>query len=322
MTTPIKTLPPVNEIRSFLAGNVDVILETVAMLKSIAQTDTTTDDLFGESATPEIAQIPWKRNTPTLSMLEVLMSEKNSLGLYVSGNPLTAYLDLYTTVKHILDRDDFYLVVIDKVKKIFTRSNVMMFALQITVAGAQTDYEGIVFPKRASFLSPKLSEKQIFWVKGNILDNKKNSRKNQAEPGSDAEEYEELPKIAFDNLCPIEENPLQLFDNDEISIALQRKTQLNAIPWAQLAAHPELLGAQSTLEQAPHAQQVQKPILVSVPNSVTPALLAQIKEYISNEKKEHFVPIELSIQVKNEWKKVKNITWGDPHTIETLLKAG
>ena len=145
-----KDVVQVNTIRSFLASNVDTLLETVSQLKSLAAADTSSDDLFGLNDVAERKkQIEWRTQFETKSLFEVLISEKNSLGLYVSGNPLSAYLSLSHAVAEMLGREDLRLVIIDKIRKIFTRSNVMMFALQITVAGAEMEYEGIIFPKRA-----------------------------------------------------------------------------------------------------------------------------------------------------------------------------
>lgn len=312
----------VNTIRSFLASNVDILLETVSQLKSLATADTSSDDLFGDGDIVEKKkQIEWRIQFETRSLFEVLISEKNSLGLYVSGNPLSAYLPLSHAVTEMLGREDLRLVIIDKIRKIFTRSNVMMFALQITVAGAETEYEGIVFPKRAPFLSSKLQEKQIMWVRGNILDGKKrDARAKQVAEGADSEEYEELPKIAFDDVCLLTENPLNMYEGDEVSIAMNRKTLLNAVPWDKLATNPAALESTQTSIVDTPTQLLVDPIQIRVPNSVAQDILSTIKRLLHTESSPGLEAIELSIQVGEEWKKVKTAFWGDVAQIEELLR--
>ena len=91
MTTPeIVKNNDITTIRSFLAANSGKILESLTTFKQKGNLLDAGDDLFGDAPVEE-KKIDWNFNFPHLKEIDVLIEEKNSLGLYVSGNPLNKF---------------------------------------------------------------------------------------------------------------------------------------------------------------------------------------------------------------------------------------
>ena len=305
-------------VRSYLAENVDSILEALTALKNSQKQSAGGDDLFGDDTTSTSVPVSWHPIRTPHSPLEVLIEEKNSLGLYVSGNPLLAYQKLLRFARDLTDHDDLHLILIDKTKKIFTRQNMMMLALQLSVPEEGVNYEGIIFPKYAPFLSSKIVDKEIFWVKGRVIDR---SKKKTEAPQNDGEtkEFEELPKIAIEDIVPVSQNPATMFEADEIKIPVNRQKQLTAVPWSTFAIHPEQFDSYLTNGSLPSGTTTNEVVEIKVPNTVSPELLAQIKSLVKKAEVPGLQKIALWIQTKDEYKRVKGDMWGDVHSIRTLL---
>ena len=154
-----KNLPEYVQIRSFLAGNVDHILENLTARRE--QSKINADDLFSwDIKTSRLANIRWNTNYPLLRKYTILVLEKEALGLYVSGNPLEEYQLLVHWVRETTARDDIFLILIEKIKKVFTKSGTMMLALTITTL--EGDLEAWCFLKMPYKSHLKLKKKSYF----------------------------------------------------------------------------------------------------------------------------------------------------------------
>jgi DNA polymerase-3 subunit alpha len=125
--------------------------------------------LFGGSGIelkmPEISLEP----TEPAPKMTRLGWEKELLGLYVSEHPLAEFLDFFRQCSTPISEIDATLVnntvtiggIIDKVKKIFLKSQKSMAFVQLEDAGGQK-MEAIVFPKT-------LEKYETLWEEGNIV---------------------------------------------------------------------------------------------------------------------------------------------------------
>jgi hypothetical protein len=286
--------------RSFLAANVEILLENLSARKQAGKIDA--DDLFGDMGAEAATQaVPWQKNFDHISKLKILVAEKESLGLYVSGNPLTDYDQLQSWVREVTLKDDVHLIIINKSKKIFTKTNAMMFALQISTT--EEELEAIIFPKIALDLSPKIEEKEIFWVKGRINRSKKSKAGKPKESlavveeevedtvnideeigGETSElvtdtgpeiqeeirEYDELPKLLVEWMVPFVDGVLPLFAGEEIKLAVSRQKKLENINWADLKLNPA-----EYLKYADENQAASQKPSHTGSNTISPALLAE-----------------------------------------------
>lgn len=299
------------EIRSILYGNVANILDKVAKMRTHKPNE---DALFGGDEDDRI-RIELDSKVPRFSELEILLQEKNSLGLYVSGAPLAKYHALLNWVRDAADREDIHLLLIDKIKKIFTRSNTMMLALQITSAD-EVVYEGIVFPKNAPRVSPLLEEKQIYWVKGRVIE----GRKKKVESASEEEGgFEELPKIAIEDVSPFTNGITSLFQNEEVKMSINRQKALADVPWQTLLAHPEKLDryidGDTILPDGGPAGATE----IKIPSGTPTELLKRIKSMLVTTPSEGLEQVELYLEKSNEWKKVKGVYYTNLTKLQKLL---
>ena len=103
--------------------------------------------------------------------------EKELLGLYVSEHPLAEFLDFFRQCSTPISEIDAGLVgntvtiggIIDKVKKIFLKSQKSMAFVQLEDAGGQK-MEAIVFPKTLEQYGGLWEEGKIVLVTGKISD--------------------------------------------------------------------------------------------------------------------------------------------------------
>jgi hypothetical protein len=237
------------ETRSFLIANVERILENISSRREAKKIDT--DDLFGDAGEQNQTKVNWKNEYKMLSKLDILMMEKEILGLYVSGNPLQDYVQLQEWVREITGFDDIYLVVVEKIKKIFTKAGAMMLGMNITILpeeGKEAQIEGVVYSKRTPVLSPVLEEKKIYWVKGKLSEPKEKAK--PAETGEPAEiddtiveqrEYVEATKLIFDEACRIEQGILPIFGGSDYSLSQPRREILEQVSWTKVALDPSLI---------------------------------------------------------------------------------
>lgn len=325
------------DYRSFLMANVDVMLQTASSLRQVSSIES--DDLFGNEEDSSKTKIEWQNATSNLSIFDVLLKEKDSLGLFVSGNPLNEYAHVQDWVRENAARDDIFLVLITKVKKIFTKAGQMMLALQITLDTGEV--EGVIFPKRAMDLSPKLVENEMFWVRGKISLPKKRDLKpevipslveesdlNENSESSDiteeaipteiverVKEYDELPKLLIDNLCIFEEGPLAVLANEDIRISINREKLLNSKDWKQLKQNPISFYHQPEAEQNLKAVDIQTVAVsdtiktIKITKQMGPETLLKIKTMLCKYPGPNLVEIELWVENMGKMRRVKDKYW-------------
>jgi DNA polymerase III alpha subunit len=301
------------KIRSFLAANSEKMLENIAVRRQAGKIDA--EDLFGSDDSVSTQNMIWEKNTPDMSKINILLQEKESLGLYVSGNPLDDYRDLLQWCRHTSGRDDIFLVLIDKIKKIFTKTNAMMFALQISTP--DLNLEGVIFPKNALNVSSILEEKELYWVQGKIQETKRKSPESLKAPDDEAfaseestgdveiKEFDELPKLIINNIHKFEDGVLPLFANEEIPLAINRESKFKNLDWKSLKIQPTDLNFTTQSSQ-------------TVNNSVKTIRLEKsigaqrLKEIIATLQKSPFSGgVEVYVEVENSegFKKAKGTFW-------------
>jgi DNA polymerase-3 subunit alpha len=318
---------PSTKTRAYLAHNVETMLENVSAIRQRNKIDS--DDLFGgyEEQTSE-SVIPWKDPTLFPTDLEVLLLEKESLGIYVSGNPLREYQEMQQWVREVTFMDDIHLVIIDKVKKIFTKSNHMMFALALSTL--KEPVEGIIFPKLAPIYSNMLEEKDIYWIKGRISQKKKKKPaapqvNEDGEPiesdGNEIKEYDELPKLIVDAVVKFEEGPIPLVE-DATSLAVNRIEMINGIDWKLLKSQPTRFGnddekqTDTNKNETTSEKSVQKVILKK---ELGAQRLKNIHQSISRSHQPGTQEIELWVESNGEMKKVKGPLWINSDVVSDLV---
>jgi hypothetical protein len=236
------------ETRSFLIANVDRILENVSSRREAKKIDA--DDLFGDLGDANLTKVNWRTEYKNLSKLDILMMEKEILGLYVSGNPLQEYAQLQEWVREVTGFDDIYLVVVEKIKKIFTKAGAMMLGMNITILpeeGKDAQIEGVVYSKRTPVLSPVLEEKKIYWVKGKLVEPKEKPKAVETEPAEvdesivEQREYVEATKLIFDEGCSIDQGILPIFASSDYSLSTPRREILERVNWSKVALDPHLV---------------------------------------------------------------------------------
>lgn len=306
------------KIRSFLADNVEILLENLNVRRQAGKIDS--EDLFGE--TEEVnSSIPWKKDFKTRSLLEVLVAEKESLGLYVSGNPLQNYKEILEWIREITNEDEIHLVLINKAKKVFTRTNAMMFALDISTIGE--NYEGIIFPKNAIELSPILEEKELFWVRGRVVKNKKKKKEVEAVEG-EIQEYNELPKLAIEGISKFEEGLNRLFASSEIKLAVNRQKALDSVNWEGLKNDPKNLEQylKKDPKPKPDKEDSQKAKIIEIPKTFGPSKLKNIKAILKKEPdNKDSIKIKLKIQHNGDWKMARGSFWVNENELNKILKS-
>lgn len=161
-------------VRSFLGSNVDILLENLAARRENSKNNS--EDIFATHVSPSIK---WKKNQIPKTKLQILIEEKNALGLYMSGNPLVDYIEIEKILQEKLNKWNFRLMFINKVRKIFTKAGQMMFALEINLV--DREIEAVIFPKNAMELSPRLAENELYLVIGNVQEKRKKKTETKIE---------------------------------------------------------------------------------------------------------------------------------------------
>ena len=227
------------QIRSFLLNNVDTILESLTARKEYQKN--ASEDIFGVEEVP--SGIKWKKQIQPRSKFEILQLEKYSLGVYMSGDPLQEFKPILEYFrKATKENNTLFICILDKFKKIFTKSGGMMLALQIIVEDGK-EFEALIFPKYAMNYSPILAEKELYWMLGRIDDKSKKkeleTKDNDSEASeSEPEEYQSKPKILVSHLVKFETGVKELLKTDN----RERKVELiESIPnpnWAKIQENP------------------------------------------------------------------------------------
>jgi hypothetical protein len=326
-------MPDFIDTRSLLAANVENLLENISIRRNAGKN--AAEDLFG-GGEAKSEQINWVTNFLPRSKIDILLQEKESLGLYVSGHPLDDYRSLLQWCRDTSARDDIYIILIDKIKKIFTKTNSMMFVLQISVP--EVEVEGIIFPKNALNLSPLLEEKELYWVKGKIQQSKKSQaskaqKKEVTELSEEGEEiikeegelkeYDELPKLIIDELVGFDEGILPLFAHEDIPMSNNRLNMLKIINWKHLKTDPISILNQEN-GQLPAAitpsQQIELPIIF-LPKSIGPEKLKHIKHELKPQTFTGAIEVRVEVEGTDEVKKVKGSFWTTPEIVKGYTKS-
>jgi DNA polymerase III alpha subunit len=323
-------MPDFIKIRSFLFANVENLLENLSIRRHNGKIEA--EDLFSD--THDTQEMNWLTNFEDQSKIKVLLQEKESLGLYVSGHPLDDYKQLLYWCRETSGRDDVYLILVDKIRKIFTKSNTMMFVLQVSVPDLEA--EGIIFPKNAMHLSSLLEEKEMYWVKGKVQQNKKSEKSpakkelitdnDEAEDVKDEteiKEFDELPKLIIDSMVIFEQGILPLFEHEDIPLATNRIKKLKAVSWKNLKTHP-------TLNPEEHIKQDDATGNLSVENSISTiflpkslgaAKLKEITRFLKNSSFKDSVEVKVEVESSEGVKKVKNTMWTTKEILSKFKKV-
>jgi len=236
------------EIRSFLAANVEGILSAIAARRSSEKIDS--QDLFGMSGEDSSGVVlPWTLNFPKIPKIQILQKEKDSLGLFISGNPLEAYKEILFYVREITGKDNIHLVLVNKIKKIFTKSGVMMLALDMVSPEYMENIEGIIFPKIAAEYSPILEEAEIYWLVGRELVRK--AKSVEVEGSENAQQYEQGTKIGVETMTSFVTGPISLLNKIGFDLAINRRGKIENMDFTVLRTAPEKFNPTDNLANLP-----------------------------------------------------------------------
>ena len=305
-------MPNFIDTRSFLSANSEGILENIAARRTSRKIDT--EDLFGENSEESNNKMIWLRGTENLAKYDILLREKESLGLYVSGNPLDDYVNLVDWCRQTAARDDIFLIIVEKIRKIFTKKNAMMFALQLTTPDVEV--EGVIFPKNALALSPLLEEKSLYWVTGKVQQSKKSkareeeSKENGASEAKEGEikEFDELPKLIIEGLTAFENGILALFEHEDIPLAINRQSKLKGVNWLELKTSPWKFDSENQSEKTVLKTKASLPIL-KLSKSLGTQKLKEISQQIKPAMFPGSVEVKIEIENGNGFKSAKGTYW-------------
>ncbi len=287
------TTKQIVDLRSKLMNNVDVLLENIVARRETKKNKS--EDIFGFDS-DEAPLIVWKGNLANYTSFDILQMEKSTLGVYLSGNPLDEYKPIENYYRQATGEvETLFIVIVEKMKKIFTRNGGMMLALTLITHGGE--YEGLIFPKNSALYTPTLDEKELYWVIGRIedktkkkSDSKQDSKENSNDETKDdkeneSSEYQEKPKLLVQHLAKFEVGVLELFRTDprktKTEEAISRYLNLD---WIELKKNPKKFEEMQNIK----AEQI---------NSYTPEHLPRI-EITRNLNR------ELVSEIKNALKKV------------------
>jgi hypothetical protein len=292
-------------IRQTLFENVDYLLDKITSYKEEGKNNSM--DLFSDD--DQVEETLELKASTTINQLNVLLKEKEFLGLYVTNNPITEFTPVLKVVRNISEKDNIHLILVDKIKKIFTRNKEMMFALEISIDGEKV--EGIIFPKYALNLSPILEEKKLFFALGRISMPKKKKQEVtvleegefESEDGNQVQEFVELPKLMIDSLSPFEEGCKKLFVKEEDKISNARQELLDKIDFVSILADPDnYKNYLNNIEPEPTEINYKR---VELPKTLDKQKAIQIKKLLSTTGTQDVV-IQLYVELPSgEFKKAK-----------------
>ena len=302
-----------------------MLLESLARRR--ADQKINSEDLFG-AASPAKTDRSLHYLSPAVpeSRLEVLLQEKEALGLYVSGNPLEDYRQLAAWLRQVTYRDDIYLVVLNKIRKIFTKKGHMMFALELSTC--EGEFEGIIFPKKALDFSTVLQEKALFLVCGK-LDKKDHKTVAKVSEDGEVQEYDELPKILIDNLVPFAKGlPELLVSDDATTSSLTFQRNVAGLDWAELAQNPaKLFAPQTSPKTNPSPASVSSsnkpsgvaPVVLRLTKNLGLERIKHLKTRLQRIPQPGLEPVAIEIEHgSGEFKRAKGKFWLDSQTIQKL----
>lgn len=311
-------------IRSFLWNNVDKILESLSAGKNFQKIDA--DDLFA-STSDESSATPtsnFRQKYELKPELQILQEEKEGLGIYVSGNPLTNYQELLDYCRQIGFLDNLYLVVVEKIKKIFTKKGAMMLALELT--SGEFKAEGIVFNKNALGIAAKLEEKQLYWVWGKLSQKEK---KETDDDDDSIKEYDEMDKLIVESVSPLDQGIKSILEEMKLQISENRLKMLLSLDFQALAKEPKLLT--KSLNKIEQKENEKKEVsvqtsatknievfLLKIPKTTPKEKVLEIKHLLQTEKKTDHIEVALELETASGYRKAKNSFWVDTKTLATI----
>jgi DNA polymerase III alpha subunit len=299
--------PEYIKIRSFLWANIPTLLESASARKEASKNDS--DDLFGDnqaSNEDKESKIAWQKDYPLKFKFDVLTDERETLGIYVSGNPLEDFVPILKWIKDVSLVSDIHLILVEKIRKIFTRAGGMMLALQVTTPFESL--EGMIFTKNAPKFSPILEEKQLFWVIGNI---KKKEKKEE-------NEYDEKPKMTIQNLVPFGSGVVELIDSSGLNLSDNRRDALKNINWQQIKQNPSLFWQNHEPQELGQNQPLKSPKALKIPIEFGVQNLRDLKTKLKSNHTPEAVEVMIEIQTNQGWKKVKGSFWIAKTELEPL----
>jgi DNA polymerase III alpha subunit len=277
--------------RSFLFSNVSIILESIASRKLAKQNQS--ESLFFGNVEEKIDPINWQ-NQNTIPIFQLLQAEKEVLGIYVSGNPLIEYRDLVAKIINIGRANNLHLILVEKIRKVYTKTRSLMLALEITTELGS--FEAVIFPKNAIELSSKLKEKELYWCKGRTSENKK---KQETE-----DQYSDSPKMIIDS-CDIFE--IGILNLGLEGISEFAKDKLAEFNWTSLKDNPNDFEVTAT----------EKIVKIKISRSFGILNLQKLLDNSSDNNKFGFLQVEIEIEThSNIWKQIQKKIW----IKETLLE--
>jgi hypothetical protein len=335
--------------RSFLIANVERILSSVSSRREARKIDV--EDLFGDSDQSSSVQTNWIDDYEQLPKRDILMMEKEILGLYVSGNPLQDYIELQDWTREVTGYDDIYIVIVEKIKKIFTKAGAMMLGLQITIIpeeGKEAQIDGVVYSKKTPIISPILEEKQIFWVKGKLSEPKEKEKTENAkdevkeenseinsdigiDTGSEQvfeqREYVENTKLIFDSCCILELGVLGVFGGEEYKLSNPRREILETVNWKIVASDPSTLGQTETDSKSELPDQNFETKHITITDKLSVTQVKNIKANLNQDREldaKDFYKIELKIIHLSKSKIIDKAFWMSKsyyHQIQSLIQS-
>jgi DNA polymerase III alpha subunit len=292
-------------IRQTLFDNVEYLLDKITSYKEEGKNNSL--DLFEDDV--ESDEVLELQASTTINQLNVLLKEKEFLGLYVTNNPITEFTPVLQVVRNISEKENIHLILIDKIKKIFTRNKEMMFALEISIDGEKV--EGVIFPKYALTLSPLLEEKKLFFALGRISMPKKKKEvvvevaegDFESEDGNQVQEFVELPKLLIDSLSPFEEGCRKLFVKEEDKISKARQELLDKIDFKSILQDPD--NYKKYINTIPDEPKENNYIRLDLPKTLDKQKAIQIKKLLTtNGSKDIYIQLYVELP-SGEFKKAK-----------------
>jgi DNA polymerase III alpha subunit len=274
--------------RSFLYANVDNILENLSSRRKDSLNDS--DDLFGgfDESGSSHSSVSWNTQFTEKPQFNVLLEEKESLGIYVSGNPLETYGEMEEDVRARLYADNIHLALIEKVKKVFTRAGSMMLALKITTL--RGNYEGIIFAKKAMEYTTVVQEKELFWILGS------ESKRNRKKEGEEDNEYDDELRLLIDHIVPFRDGVLKLVDNQQgFQVAVNTEDYFRNKDWGAVLSDPQKYFAKGQAKKKVEFQSQE----LRLPHTTSPENLAKIKSLLTDASGDPTYVITLYIQSRN-----------------------
>jgi DNA polymerase III alpha subunit len=302
-------------IRSFLFSNVQNILDNLNAQRNDSKIDS--DDLFGFDEEAPKHDLNWQYDFTPKSEYEVLLEEKESLGLYVSGNPLNNYKELLDWVRSATYMDDIELILVEKIKKIFTRSGSMMLALQLTTSS--DSMEGLIFSKNALKFSAILEEKQLYWCLGSVKQKAKKAEVETESSSSEIKEYDEKPKLMISEVVPFSKGILSLLSAAEVEVAQNRREFLEKVNWVKLQTNPDI----SNLEKITNdnsKNQTSKTLSLRLPKTLGAESLKEIKEHLIRHYRPGYQELLLFLEISDGWKKARGEFWANKDFVANYKK--